>query len=63
MTSINGISYRVTAGNEGVNIPTYNRNAHHGTLVVEVHNLNEILKLIVVLRMNQSSDLTTAALS
>ena len=53
----------VTTGNRGIRIPLYDRNAHSGTQVVKAHSLNMILRLIVVLRIDQSSDLIKAAIS
>ena len=41
----------------------YNANTYPGTQVVKGHSLNEILRLIVALKVNKILDLTTAALS
>ena len=39
------------------------RNVHHGTAVEKVHNWNEILRLIVAVRVDQMSDSITSAIT
>ena len=52
----------VAAGNRDIKTPKYDWNMCICTQAVKAHSLNEILMLIVVLRVNHSTDLTTTAL-
>ena len=52
----------VAAGNRYVRHLMYDRNAYPGTHMMKAHSLNEILRLILLMRVNQSTDLTTKSL-